>query len=172
MPHDIDAGQKHELHEQHFLNGQGLDLYLKKFSKWFCQKENGAIKNGHLNVRTQCTVKYSYPPQGFIMIMCVLLTTSDIGIDFQIIFYKLKELFLLRSFHMLQVLYLIILLSLLQALVLMTIPIFSHTRVFAVPCIKYVQYPRGCAVFMRHTHITREGARYQWAIPSVPMRYF
>ena len=94
------------------------------------------MKNGHVKVHTQSTAKYSYPPESFIMIMCVLLTLSDIGIDFQIIFYKLKELFLLRSFHMLQVLYLIILLSLFQALVLMTIPIFSHTRVFAVPRIK------------------------------------
>ena len=27
--HDIEAGQKHQLQEQHFVNGQGLDLHLK-----------------------------------------------------------------------------------------------------------------------------------------------
>ena len=37
------------------------------------------MKNGHLKVRIQSTVKYSYPPQSFIMITCVLLTMSDIG---------------------------------------------------------------------------------------------
>ena len=33
--HDIEAGQKHGLREQHFVNGQGLDLYLKKFQNDF-----------------------------------------------------------------------------------------------------------------------------------------
>ena len=37
--HDIEAGQKHELQEQRFVNGQGLDLYLKNFLK------NGFAKN-------------------------------------------------------------------------------------------------------------------------------
>ena len=47
----------------------------------------------------------------------------------------------LRSFHMLQVLYLIILLSLFQALVFDDYSnIFSDARVSAVPCIKYAQY--------------------------------
>ena len=37
------------------------------------------MKNGHLKVRTQSTVKYSYLSESFIMITCVLLTMSDIG---------------------------------------------------------------------------------------------
>ena len=37
------------------------------------------MKNGHLKVRTQSTVKYSYTPESFVMIMCVLWTMSDIG---------------------------------------------------------------------------------------------
>ena len=36
--HDIQAGQKHQLQEQHFVNGQGLDLHLKNF-------ENDSAKN-------------------------------------------------------------------------------------------------------------------------------
>ena len=71
-------------------------------------------------------------------IMCVLLTMPDIGKDCQAIL-KLKELFLLRSLHMVQVLYLIILLSLFQALVFDDYSnFFSDTRVFTVSCIKYV----------------------------------
>ena len=77
---------------------------------------------------------------------------------------KLKESLLLRSFHMVQVLYLIILLSLFQALVSDDYSnFFSDTRVFAVPCIKYVQYPWGCAVLMRHTRSTSEAQfQYPW----------
>ena len=40
--HDIAAGQKHKLNEQHFVSGQGLNLHLKNFqndsakkTKWF-----------------------------------------------------------------------------------------------------------------------------------------
>ena len=45
------------------------------------------MKNGHLKVHTQSTVKYSYSPEtGFIIITCVLLTMSDIGKDCQTIF--------------------------------------------------------------------------------------
>ena len=46
------------------------------------------MKNGHLKIRTKSTlsVKYSYPPESFIMIMCVLLTMLDIGKDCQTIF--------------------------------------------------------------------------------------
>ena len=69
------------------LNGQGLDLHLKNF-------ENDFAKN------KICIVDYvrywKRQPDNIL---------------------KLKELFLLRSFHMVQVLYLTIPLSLLQALV-------------------------------------------------------
>ena len=51
---------------------------------------------------------------------------------------KLKDLFLLRSFYMVKVLYLINFMVPFSSIVLMTIPIFSDTRVFAVPGIKYV----------------------------------
>ena len=44
------------------------------------------MKNGHLKVHTQSTVKYPHPLENFIMIMCVLLTMSDIGKDCQTIF--------------------------------------------------------------------------------------
>ena len=61
-----------------------------------------------LKVHTQSAVKYLYPPESFIIITCVLFTTyvrywkrlPDNSL-------KLKELFLLRSFHMVKVLYLI-----------------------------------------------------------------
>ena len=33
------------------------------------------MKNGHLKVHTQNTVKHSYSPKSFIIITCVLLTT-------------------------------------------------------------------------------------------------
>ena len=33
------------------------------------------MKNGHLKVHTQSTVKHSYSPESFIIITCVLLTT-------------------------------------------------------------------------------------------------
>ena len=36
---DIEAWQKHELQEQHFVNGQGLDLYLKKFENDFAKNK-------------------------------------------------------------------------------------------------------------------------------------
>ena len=78
--HDIDheAGQKHQLQEQHFVNGQGLDLHMKNF-------ENDFAKN------KICIVDYvrhwKRLPDNIL---------------------KLKELFVLRSFHMVQVLYLII----------------------------------------------------------------
>ena len=35
------------------------------------------MKNGHLKIHS--TVKYSYPPESFIIITSVLLTMSDIG---------------------------------------------------------------------------------------------
>ena len=54
--HDIEAGQKHQLQEQHFVNGQGLDLHLK-------------------------ALKMILPKIKF-----VLLTMSDIGKDCQTIF--------------------------------------------------------------------------------------
>ena len=72
--HDIAAGQKHELQEQHFVSDQGLDLHLKNF-------QNDSMKNGHLKVHTQSTVKYSYSHESLIIITCVLLTMSDIGKD-------------------------------------------------------------------------------------------
>ena len=37
--HDIGAGQKHELQGQHFVNGQGLDLYLKKLQNDFAKNK-------------------------------------------------------------------------------------------------------------------------------------
>ena len=37
---DIKAGHKHQLQEQHFVNGQGLDLHLKKFENDFAKKQN------------------------------------------------------------------------------------------------------------------------------------
>ena len=46
------------------------------------------MKNGHLKIHTQSirTVKYSYSPENFIIITCVLLTMSDIGKGCQTIF--------------------------------------------------------------------------------------
>ena len=74
-------------YRNNFVNGQGLDLHLKNF-------ENDFAKN------KICIVDYvrywKRLPDNIL---------------------KLKELFLLRSFHMVQVLYLIIPLFLLQALV-------------------------------------------------------
>ena len=95
------------------------------------------MKDGNLKVHIQSTLKYSYSPQSFIIITCVLLTVSDIGRLSDNIF-KLKELFLLRSFHMVKVLYLIHFIVPFSSIILTTIPIFSDTRVFAVLCIKYV----------------------------------
>ena len=37
--HDIEAGQKHELQEQHFVNGQGLDLHFKNFQNDFAKNK-------------------------------------------------------------------------------------------------------------------------------------
>ena len=37
--HDIEAGQKHELQEQYFVNGQGLDLCLKNFQNDFAKNK-------------------------------------------------------------------------------------------------------------------------------------
>ena len=37
------------------------------------------MKNGHLKVYTQSTVKHSYSLESFIIITCVLLTMSDSG---------------------------------------------------------------------------------------------
>ena len=82
--HDIEAGQKHELQEQHFVNGQSLYLHLKNFQNDFAKNKMAPMKNGHLKVHTQSTltVKYSYLPESFIIIiMCVLLTMPDIGKD-------------------------------------------------------------------------------------------
>ena len=61
-----------------------------------------------LKIHTQSAVQYLYPPESFIIITYVLFTTyvrywkrlPDNSL-------KLKELFLLRSFHMVKVLYLI-----------------------------------------------------------------
>ena len=80
-----------------------------------------------LKVHTQSAMKYLYPPESFIIITCVLFTTyvrywkrlPDNSL-------KLKELFLLRSFHMVKV-------PFFQALVLMSIPIFLIQD--------YLQYP-------------------------------
>ena len=46
------------------------------------------MKNGHLKVHIQSTVKNSYSPESFIIITCtcVLLTMSDIGKDCLAIF--------------------------------------------------------------------------------------
>ena len=30
------------------------------------------MKNGHLKSRTECTMKYPYPPESFIMIVCII----------------------------------------------------------------------------------------------------
>ena len=54
--HDIAAGQKHKLNEQHFVSCQGLDLHLKDFQNDSAKKQNGSMKNGHLKVHTQSTV--------------------------------------------------------------------------------------------------------------------
>ena len=37
--HDIAAGQKHELQEQHFVSDQGLDLHLKNFQNDFAKNK-------------------------------------------------------------------------------------------------------------------------------------
>ena len=96
------------------------------------------MKNRHLKVHTQEYSKYSYSPEtGFIIITCVLLSVRYWKrLPDNIL--KLKDLFLLRSFYMVQVLYLIHFIVPFSSIILMTIPIFSDTRVFAVPCIKYV----------------------------------
>ena len=54
--HDIEAGQKHELQEQHIVNGQGLDLHLKNFQNDFAKNKMAPMKNGHLKVHTQSTL--------------------------------------------------------------------------------------------------------------------
>ena len=96
------------------------------------------MKNGHLKVHTQNTVKHSYSPEtGFINITCVLLTVRYWKrLPDNIL--KLKDWFLLRSFYLVKVLYLIHFIVPFSSIILMTIPIFSDTRVFAVFCIKYV----------------------------------
>ena len=94
------------------------------------------MKNGHLEVHSQSTEKHSYPPESFIIITCVLLTMPDIGKDCQIDnILKVKELFLLRSFYIVQVYkYLIILLSLFQALVF-----YDYSNFFRIK--EHLQYP-------------------------------
>ena len=42
--HDTEAVQKHELQEQHFVNGQCLDLHLKNFQNDF--GKNKMTQNG------------------------------------------------------------------------------------------------------------------------------
>ena len=37
--HGIEAGQKHELQQQHFVNGEGLDLHLEKFENDFAKNK-------------------------------------------------------------------------------------------------------------------------------------
>ena len=37
--YDIETGQKHELQEQRFVNGQDLHLYLKNFQNDFAEKK-------------------------------------------------------------------------------------------------------------------------------------
>ena len=66
--HDIEAEQKHELQEQHFVNGQGLDLHLKNFQNDFAKNTMAPMKNGHMKVHTQSTLKCSYLPESFIII--------------------------------------------------------------------------------------------------------
>ena len=83
--HDIEAGQEHELPEQHFVNCQGIDLHLKNFQNDFAKNKNGSMKNGHQKVHAQSTVKYLYH-ESFVIITCVLLTMPDIGKDCQTIF--------------------------------------------------------------------------------------
>ena len=39
LTHDIEAGQTHELQEQHFVNGEGLDLHLKSFQYDFAKNK-------------------------------------------------------------------------------------------------------------------------------------
>ena len=52
--YDIEAGQKHELQEQYFVNSQGLDLHLmKNFQNDFAKNKMAPMKNGHLKVHTQ-----------------------------------------------------------------------------------------------------------------------
>ena len=90
--HDIEAGQKHELQKQHFVNGQGLDLHWKNVQSDLAKNKMAPMKNGHLKVHTQSTLKYSYPLESFIIIMCALLIMPDIGrLPGNIL--KLKEMF-------------------------------------------------------------------------------
>ena len=66
--------------------------------------KNGSMKNGHLKVHTQSTVKYSYPPSGklYYYYVCIVdYVRYWKRLPDNIL--KLKELFLLGSFHMLQV---------------------------------------------------------------------
>ena len=54
------------------------------------------MKNGHLKVRTQSTVKYSYPPETFIMVACVLLTMLDIVKDYPRQYFKTERVVSLK----------------------------------------------------------------------------
>ena len=82
MPMTLNRGRKkHESREQHFVNGQGLDLHLKNFQNDFAKNKMAPMKNGHLKVHTQSTLQYSYPPESFIITTCALLTMPDIGKD-------------------------------------------------------------------------------------------
>ena len=69
--HDIEAGQKHELQEQHFVNGQGLDLHLKNFQNDFAKNKMAPMKNEHLKVHTPSTLRSIHIYLKALLLLCV-----------------------------------------------------------------------------------------------------
>ena len=70
--HDIEAGQKHELQEQNFINGQALNLHLmKNFQNDFAKNKMAPMKNGHLKVHTQSTLRSIHVCLKALLLLCV-----------------------------------------------------------------------------------------------------
>ena len=64
--HDIEAGQKHELQEQHFVNG----FALEKLSKLILAKTKW-MKNGHLKVHTRSTMRSIHIYLKALLLYCI-----------------------------------------------------------------------------------------------------
>ena len=140
---DIAEGKKHELQEQHFVRDQGLDLHLKNF-------QNDSAKNKmtlwrmHIwksTLRVHWSIHNHLKALLLLHVYCWLCQRLGKTLPDNIL--KLKDLFLLGSFYMLKVIYLIHFIVPFSSIILMTISIFSNTRVFAVSCIKYMLSTHG-----------------------------
>ena len=70
--HDIEIGQKHALQEEHFVNSQGLDLHLmKNFQNDFVKNKMAPMKDGHLKVHIQSTLRSIHACLKPLLLLCV-----------------------------------------------------------------------------------------------------